>query len=129
MTIESLWYASYVDGRAPKVRLVRPEVLRDPDAPRRLAVAFGAGDGYGYAGYRPVRSRWRPHHQIWLWRDSGMPGEWFSIPDWFVARMRTIRGTVQAWCLDRGHGRTTTSELITALEDRMLVERIMRGRR
>ncbi len=128
MTVESYWYASYVDGRPPPIRMIRPEVRDDPDAPRRLAIAFGAGDGYGDAGYRPVRNYWRRRHQIWFWHGSGMPGTWFYIPDRFIENMRDIRNVVQHHCHNTMGTTISVEQLIAALSNRALVERIMAAR-
>jgi hypothetical protein len=54
MSVESIWYASYVDGQPPKCRrLLRLSTDEQWHASLELAIAIARGD----AGYRPVHRR------------------------------------------------------------------------
>lgn len=140
MTAEAYWYASYVDGRAPTIRMIPWRVRVHPDTPRRLALAFGAGDGYGYlhadpdgygrAGYRPVGPAdprlW--DHQIWYWHDAPMPGVWHYIPVTIASRAMRLREIATAHAVERGRGSAPIDDIIAVLADRDLLARLEKWR-
>lgn len=104
MTIEALWYSSYVDGEAPHMRrLARQPLPRQWEAAIDLAIAYADGS----AGYRSVGRNSLTREETWHWPQAD--GQWWLIPHRIDRRCMAIVDAATRCELRRGRGRASRS--------------------
>ena len=110
MTIEALWYSSYIDGKAPHMRrLCRQPLDRQWTAAVELAIAYMSG----HAGYRSTGRNSLTREETWYWPQPD--GDWWLIPHRVDRRCIAIAEAATRCELHRGRGRASQDDIVARL--------------